>query len=321
MLYLTADGGGTKLVTLLFDDQLRLISSGISGGTNTNFRPPDAVLADMQAAVDACVGDSHPVIENAVCVIVGPTDEFLSCVRRRAELKQVTPLGEGSLSLAAGAGVQYGVLALAGTGSDVFMIQPGYHDTIGGWGTVLGDEGGGYDLGVAALRAAIYAEDGRGEATALLPLIKEKWKLHELWEIVPIVYGSSDQRRLVASVSHLVERAAAMGDAVALSLYEKAAHELAHMTVTILDRHRGEYEGPIVVSGGVWKGSPLMFDAYRREVLGAYPHAEVVMPMFDPVVGGVVWQAFANGMKKEQFWDALRQNFGQYLYQKPPASV
>ena len=87
MLYLTADGGGTKLVTLLFDDQLRLISSGISGGTNTNFRPPDAVLADMQAAVDACVGDSHPVIENAVCVIVGPTDEFLSCVRRRAELK------------------------------------------------------------------------------------------------------------------------------------------------------------------------------------------------------------------------------------------
>ena len=111
-----------------------------------------------------------------------------------------------------------------------------------------------------------------------------------------------------------------MGDAVARSLYEKAAHELAHMTVTILARHHGEYEGPIVVSGGVWKGSALMFDAYRREVLGAYPHAEIVMPVFDPVVGGVVWQAFANGLKKEAFWETLQRNFRQYLYQKPPAA-
>lgn len=318
MLYLAADGGGTKLVTLLFDDRLRLISSGKSGGTNSIFRSPDDVRADMQAAVDACIGTTRPTIENVRCVIVGPVDEFVGCVRRRAVLKQVTPLSEGMLSLAAGAGVQYGVLALAGTGSDVFMIQPDCSDTIGGWGTVLGDEGGGYDLGVSALRAAIYADDGRGEYTELLPLIKDEWRLHALWDMVPLVYGSSDQRRLVASVSHLVARAAAMGDAVALSLYKKAAHELAHMTVTLLNRRQGRYEGPIVVSGGVWKGSPVMFETYKKEVLDAYPYAEVRMPMFDPVVGGVVWQAFANGMKKEDFWEKLQRNFRDYLYTQPP---
>ena len=178
----------------------------------------------------------------------------------------------------------------------------------------MGDEGSGYDIGVSALRAAIYAEDGRGEPTMLLPMIYEDWRLQKLWGMVPLVYGSSDPRRLVASVTQLVSRAAAAGDPVALSLYRKAAHEMAHMTICLLQRHDGRFEGPVVVSGGVWKGSPAMFDCFRREVLAVFPDAEVLMPVFEPVVGGVVLQAFENGMQKADFWSSLQRDYHHYRY-------
>ena len=314
MYYLSADGGGTKLSTLLFDDQLRLIASGRAAGTNATFRPPEDVRAYMARAIEACLGANPPEIEHARCTIVGPTDEFIACLRRKTTVRAVSSPSEGALALAAGAGVPYGVLALCGTGSDVFLVQPDVHDTIGGWGTILGDEGSGYDIGVSALRAAIYAEDGRGEPTMLLPMIYEEWRLQKLWGMVPLVYGSSDPRRLVASVTQLVSRAAAAGDPVALSLYRKAAHEMAHMTICLLQRHDGRFEGPVVVSGGVWKGSPSMFDCFRREVLAVFPDAEVLMPVFEPVVGGVVLQAFENGMQKADFWSSLQRDYHHYRY-------
>ena len=314
MYYLSADGGGTKLVTLLFDDQLRLVSSGRAAGTNATFRPPEDVRADMELAIDACLGAAPPAIEHARCTIVGPTDEFIACLRRKTDVRAVSSPSEGALALAAGAGVPYGVLALSGTGSDVFLVQPGIFDTIGGWGTIFGDEGSGYDIGVSALRAAIYAEDGRGEPTMLLPMIYEEWRLQKLWGMVPLVYGSSDSRRLVASVARLVSRAAAAGDPVALSLYQTAAHQMAHMTICLLQRHGGCFEGPIVVSGGVWKGSPYMFECFRREVSAVFPDAEVLMPVFEPVVGGVVLQALENGMEKDDFWSALQREYRHYRY-------
>ncbi len=314
MYYLSADGGGTKLVTLLFDDQLRLVSSGRAAGTNATFRPPEDVRADMELAIDACLGAAPPAIEHARCTIVGPTDEFIACLRRKTDVRAVSSPSEGALALAAGAGVPYGVLALSGTGSDVFLVQPGIFDTIGGWGTIFGDEGSGYDIGVSALRAAIYAEDGRGAPTLLLPMIYEEWRLQKLWGMVPLVYGSSDSRRLVASVARLVSRAAAAGDPVALSLYQNAAHQMAHMTICLLQRHGGRFEGPIVVSGGVWKGSPYMFECFRREVSAVFPDAEVLMPVFEPVVGGVVLQALENGMEKDDFWSALQREYRHYRY-------
>lgn len=314
MYYLSADGGGTKLVTLLFDDQLRLVSSGRAAGTNATFRPPEDVRADMARAIDACLGAAPPAIEHARCTIVGPTDEFIACLRRKTDVRAVSSPSEGALALAAGAGVPYGVLALSGTGSDVFLVQPGIFDTIGGWGTIFGDEGSGYDLGVSALRAAIYAEDGRGAPTLLLPMIYEEWRLQKLWGMVPLVYGSSDSRRLVASVARLVSRAAAAGDPVALFLYQNAAHQMAHMTICLLQRHGGRFEGPIVVSGGVWKGSPYMFECFRREVSAVFPDAEVLMPVFEPVVGGVVLQALENGMEKDDFWSALQREYRHYRY-------
>lgn len=314
MYYVTADGGGSKLISILYDEQFNILSVGRAGGTNLNFRTLPDIRADMEKAAKECIGEERLTVESADFVIVGPKEEFTAALKGVCDLKSHTVLNEGQAALMAGTGEKYGLLALAGTGSDVFLLQSDHNDFIGGWGSVLGDEGGGFDVGMQSLRAAIYAEDGRGEDTLILPLIKEEWKLNKLWDMVEKVYHTNDQRRLVASVTRVTAKAAAMGDKVALELYKKAAYELWRLTRVVLEKNNGHIEGKICTSGGVWKGSPVMYDEYVRLVKAEFPDVEIVKPVFDPCIGGMVWRAIERGMKKEEYWPLLLQNCGAFRY-------
>ena len=48
--------------------------------------------------------------------------------------------------------------------------EDGRIEHCGGWGMILGDEGGGYSIARSALRAALLSVDGRAAETQLLPL-------------------------------------------------------------------------------------------------------------------------------------------------------
>jgi len=316
MLYLAVDGGGTKLVVLLFDEKLHLISHAETGGTNTNFRPEEDVRRDINKALDECLGASHPVIENVVGVTVGGMKILNKVLAEHAEIKNFSLSGEAAISIPAGTGEKYGVLALSGTGSGVQALQPNWQDYVGGWGMNIGDEASGYDIGVKAIRAAIYGLDGRGISTSLTALLMEEWKLSKLWDCIERIRSSPDPRRLIASVTKIVSHAADGGDETAIRLYREAGLEMAYMAKILLSRRDGIWIGPIVASGGVWKGSRLMFDTFTASIHETYPAAEVTLPVFDPVIGGVVLQAFANGMKKEDFWENLKPLFRDYLYFK-----
>ena len=67
-----------------------------------------------------------------------------------------------------GASWQGGVIAIAGTGSIVYGIgQSGNWVRAGGWGPLLGDEAGAYDIAMRALRTVLAAHDGSGPETLL----------------------------------------------------------------------------------------------------------------------------------------------------------
>ncbi|MBO4406856.1 MAG: hypothetical protein J5849_04080 [Clostridia bacterium] len=314
MYYLTADGGGTKLIVILYDETFRVVSEGRAGGTNENFRSREDIRADMRKALRDCLGTGRPSLEAADALIVGPSDVFEEELRACADVKEYNRLHEGEAALLAGNGERYGLLALAGTGASNFLLQPGFRATVGGWGSVLGDEGGGFDVGTRTLRAAIYAEDGRGEDTLILPLLKEEWKLHELWDMVRPVYHSPDQRSLVASAARIAAKAAAAGDQIALSIYRDAAREIFRASDAVLRKYKGPFVGCAVTSGGVWKGSPVMTEEYRRLMGERWPAIPVRTPALDPCAGGAVYRAVMRGVPREEYWPAVKEGFRAYRY-------
>jgi N-acetylglucosamine kinase-like BadF-type ATPase len=120
----------------------------------------------------------------------------------------------------------------------------------GGWGYLIGDEGSGYAIGAAALRAVMHAYDGRGPSTLLTELVLEHRGLSEPPELVRNIYGAESPRLDVASLAGLVEQAADQNDAVAIAILEESARQLSKSLSSVYPKLDSSAI-PLILSGGV----------------------------------------------------------------------
>jgi len=111
-----------------------------------------------------------------------------------------------------------------------------------------------------------------------------------------------------------------MGDQIALRIYENAAHAMSLQVFAAINRYGGNWTGPIVTSGGAWKGSRHMFDTFSKDIRNKYPEAEIIFPVFEPVIGCIVLrmcekdEGFINKFDKNRA--SLEEIFKDYLYRK-----
>ena len=245
-LVLGVDGGGSKTQALLADEDGCILGRGSSG-------PSNFYTAGRQASQQAVLGAVQSAFQQAgipqqkvaiVCLGLGGVD-------RPEEHSQVTTwLEEQALAdrcyidndvfllLWCGGMQGWGAGLIAGTGSiAVGRNQSGKTVRAGGWGHIIGDEGSGYAIGLAALQAAARCSDGRGEHTRLLDDILSFWNLSQPSDLIPIIYGAVENR--IAKIAHLAELvkvAAETGDPVAIRIESQAADELAIALRTVIAR-------------------------------------------------------------------------------------
>lgn len=307
--YAAAEGGGSKVLAVLYNQDLQILRIERTRGTNQAFRPMELIRADLDALAERLIPDDCTEIQSLDIGFVGPAELFCEAVRKRVTVREFHAYREGQVALAA-AGRSYGLVAQAGTGSDAFIIQPSDpYSAVGGWGPLLGDEGSGYHIGLDALKAAIYSKDGRGKKTLLYDLVMETWGLDDLWDMIAKIIHDPDSRHLVASASLLAAKAAAAGDEVALSIYERAGHEMSHQVLTAIQRLGGTWEGPIVISGGAWKGSPRMVETFSADVRAKYPGAEIIHPKYEPVAGCIALRLLGEGADVSGIRDGTCEGF------------
>ena len=106
----------------------------------------------------------------------------------------------------------------------------------GGWGYLLGDEGGGFWIGRAALSAVVRQFDGRGPVTTLTELVLAEMRLATPSELIHAIYDRGLQRSLVAGLARVVQQAMHAGDAVAAHILARAAEELVGAAASVVTR-------------------------------------------------------------------------------------
>jgi glucosamine kinase len=148
-----------------------------------------------------------------------------------------------------------GVVLVAGTGSVALARDAdGELHRVGGWGSVLGDEGSGYALGIAGLRAVLAAHDGRGSATLLATVLLDALGVPSPEDLVP--WAPRAEKAAIASLAPLVAEVAADGDEVARDLVREALGDLRRLLGVAC-----AYAGPgaaVVLGGGlILPGRPL----------------------------------------------------------------
>jgi N-acetylglucosamine kinase-like BadF-type ATPase len=179
--------------------------------------------------------------------------------------------GEGAV-LAVGTGVV--VTACVGTATT----------RVDGWGHLLGDDGGGFWIGLSGLRAAMRSADGRGPATDLSARARERFA--EPVELPKLIYEDPDRVAAIASFCTDVVACAEAGDTIAAEIVNHAARELAHSASAALDaldarpsQRRASWSGTLITA------SLYMRDCVRQ-ALAAEPHPiDLVSPVGVPLDG------------------------------------
>lgn len=223
------------------------------------------LLGDRPAAaarlVVALAGAADPAIQSAVAAAVG----------RLLRPASVAATSDLHALLHANTGAGSGILVISGTGAAVLgRDAAGRLERAGGWGTLLGDEGGAYALAAAGLRACARAVDGVALETAMTELLPAAAGLASFADFVP--WSVEAVKRDIAALAPVVAEAAAAGDLMARACIEEEARRLAALVLVVHERLGAEPGMRLFEHGGLIEGCALFREAFRA-ALGA--HAEL----------------------------------------------
>ena len=298
-LLLGADVGGSHVSVAIARSDLAILSRADGSGTVMRTGAGNAtaaVITEVARRAAAQAGVTLPA-DRAVIGAAGAGREAEQQELARALsvgglARQVAVRGDGEIALAAAFGTSPdgGIFVNAGTGSIAYARDPrGVIHRSGGYGWQLGDEGGGYWLGRRALGIVGQAYDGRGEDSTLLARVLTALGLTDFDGLVRWAAGAAPAQ--VAGLAPHLLQAARDGDAVARRVVDDAAAALVAL-VGVLVRHFPKEQPVAVATGGglLGEGSPLT-DAFRMELAGSLPQAQIQTGAVDPLFGALLLAA------------------------------
>lgn len=172
--YLGVDGGGSKTLAVISDQEGSIISRAVSGCGNHQTGAA-AAERNIRQAVEEALGTAGLTKEQLSYSVFG-----LAGADREADYSVLRPMIAGLglqrhhivcdtiIGLRAGTRQSHGVVVICGTGTNCYgMNKAGKELQVGGFGYSFGDFGGGADLAVEVFRSVIRAWEGRAKPTAL----------------------------------------------------------------------------------------------------------------------------------------------------------
>jgi len=281
-------------VCMLADGRGEIIAEARGGGANLQSAGELEVEKVLHHVMEAVLAE-RDVRPEAICLGMAGVDrpddgDAVRGIMRRIGYKSRTVVVNDALvALVAGAGDNPGVVIVAGTGSIAYgKDAAGRAARAGGWGYLLGDEGGGFWIGRAALSAAVRQYDGRGPATLLTGMVLEQLKLDNPTQLIHEIYYRDLHRHAIAALAALVQRAAEAGDAVATDILARAGTELASAAASVITRlgMRGDVF-PTILAGGIFRGLPSLAPDVTTRLSEVAPRSAVRLLEVEPAIGAV----------------------------------
>jgi glucosamine kinase len=302
--FLALDAGGTKTDYALADETRVL--ARVRTGTIKRMRVDAATAAanldsalaklsaqtsiSMQSVTRTCVGTAGITVP---LVTDWLRESFASRVGGELLL-----LSDVEIALEAAFPGKAGVLAIAGTGSNVLgRTDEGLLIFAGGWGPALADQGSGHRIGLESLRAIFMAMDEERQ-TLLLQAVLDFWQLPSVDLLVEFANGIPAPD--FSGLTEVVSRCADLGDETALAVLRQQGEELAYLVRLVIRRlrlaaNRHDWVPPIAFTGSILENVPLVREALiaavRREFSGVGTRDKVVDP-----IEGALWRARLGGL-------------------------
>jgi N-acetylglucosamine kinase-like BadF-type ATPase len=251
----------------------------------------EKVLHDL---MEEALGD-RGIVPVAICLGIAGVDRvddsaIVRGIMRRIGYKARTlVVNDALVALEAGAPGTPGVVVISGTGSISYGRNAQLQGArAGGWGHVLGDEGSGFWIGRAALRAVLREADHRGPRTALTPLLLEHFNVSEAQSLIHEVYQNKLRPSAIATLAGCVQTAFDQQDPTAAGILRGAADELEALGISVARRLRLEHDAfPFILAGGILRSVRWLREELERRLKSVMPHSEVRLLDREPAHGAV----------------------------------
>lgn len=298
---LAVDGGNSKTDLALAGADGSLLALVRGGRSSPHLIGLEEAVQVVDGLVDRALADSgldgssSPRAEVAQLLMAGldsPAEEreFHLAAEGRGWAK-ATHVGNDTFAvLRAGTERGWGVAVVCGAGINCVGVSPdGRHARFPSLGTISGDWGGGYDVGLAALHAAARGEDGRGPRTTLERSVPAHFGLTAPHEVAEEIHRCRMDGRRLEELPPVVF-ADAEHDEVAAKIVERLAGEVVALARVALQRLELEGEPAEVLLGGG------LLQASNGRLLGAIevglhevaPAVVIRQASSPPILGGAL---------------------------------
>lgn len=294
MFVLGIDAGGTKTVCLLANDRGEVLAEARRGGANLQAAGELEVEKVLHEVMEDALGD-RSIVPSAICLGIAGVDRpgdaaTVSAIMKRIGYKaRVLVVNDALVALEAGAPGVPGVVVIAGTGSIAYGRNACNEAArAGGWGYVLGDEGSGYWIGRAAIRAVLSEADRRGPDTELTGLLLEYFGVSRAQDLIHQVYQATLKPSAISALAKCVNTAFQHGDQVAIGIVRGSADQLESSALSVA--RRLDLVGtafPFVLAGGMFRAVPWLHEELSRRLPLAAPQSRTVLLDVEPAAGAV----------------------------------
>lgn len=302
--FLALDIGGTKTDYVLADDthELARVRTGTIKRMRADATTAATNLDHALTELTAATGISMHQITTTCIGTAGETVALVTDWLREAFAARVSGslilLGDVEIALDAAFHGNIGVLAMAGTGSNVAGRMPdGSLVTAGGWGPELADQGSGHKIGREGLRAAFLARDQQ-RPTLLMDAVLDFWQLPSIDRLVE--YANARPAPDFSRLTEVVLRCANEGDAVAAEVLRNEGEDLANLVLIVLRRvlavaiAAGRSDPAalptVAFTGSIMEKVPPVREALIASIRTEFPTIQTLDGVVDPIAGAL-WRA------------------------------
>ena len=255
MAFLGIDAGASSAKWALADES-GIILTGVAGpidGHITRSESRERMQKTLAEIKSECSQNIDYVVIGITGVAETPTErsETIEIIAEVFTGSTIDLLSDIHLAYRVHFPHEAGILLYAGTGAVACTEVKGELKRVGGWGYLLGDEGAGYWIGRAALRALmIYIDKDQVPPTGSLEAAVADEINGKTWgDVKNFVYGNN--RSEIAALARIVFLHA--GQNTADEILIEAADHLVALTHRV-DAITGDSSRPIIFTGGTSRG-------------------------------------------------------------------
>lgn len=276
MLFISVDGGATKTISVLYNENGEIISVGVNGPSNFRNIGVETARDNVKAAIDYSLenaGIGWDQVDFFTFALAGVKDsakstsiieDFISSYNLG---KKYSLLNDGEMGFKCRFPDEEGIIVAPGTGMIAYGKRDNVFERASGWGWLIGDEGGAFYIGRRAIQLSAMIADGRlVTGSRILDTLMAEFGADEPRKLVNEIYTNPIDIRRIASLARIVSDLERKGDDLCKGILEEAASEAGKCANALQERLSGGHVLPVSGYGGVYRAGEVYWNKFTEKV-------------------------------------------------------